>query len=61
LRYSDCGCILEDGRIVKSGATNSLRENEDMKELYLGTAGSQRGRGDRKGFNDVKSRKCWLA
>jgi len=59
LRYSDYGYILENGRIVMDGAAASLRENEDVKEFYLGVGG-----GDRKSFKDVKSykrRKRWLA
>ena len=59
LRYSDYGYILENGRIVMDGVAKSLRENEDVKEFYLGMGGS-----DRKSFKDVKSykrRKRWLA
>ncbi len=58
LRYADFGYILENGRIVMEGDAASLRENEDVKEFYLGlsTAG-------RKSFRDVKHyrrRKRWL-
>jgi branched-chain amino acid transport system ATP-binding protein len=59
LRYSDHGYILESGRIVMEGAAKDLRENEDVKEFYLGMGG-----GDRRSFKDVKSykrRKRWLA
>ena len=59
LRYSDYGYILENGRIVMDGAADELRENEDVREFYLGVGG-----GDRKSFRDVKSykrRKRWLA
>jgi branched-chain amino acid transport system ATP-binding protein len=59
LRYSAYGYILENGRIVMDGEAKSLRENEDVKEFYLGV-----GSGDRKSFRDVKSykrRKRWLA
>ena len=58
LRYADHGYILESGRIVMEGAARDLRENEDVKEFYLGMGG-----GDRKSFKDVKSykrRKRWL-
>jgi branched-chain amino acid transport system ATP-binding protein len=60
LRYADYGYILESGRIVMDGAAADLRDNEDVKEFYLGTGGS----GERKSFKDVKSykrRKRWLA
>jgi branched-chain amino acid transport system ATP-binding protein len=59
LKYADVGYILENGRIVMEGAASDLRENEDVKEFYLGMGG-----GDRKSFKDVKSykrRKRWLA
>ena len=59
LRFADYGYILENGRIVMDGEAKSLRENEDVKEFYLGMGG-----GDRKSFKDVKSyrrRKRWLA
>ena len=61
LRYSDYGYILENGRIVLDGEAAALRENEDVKEFYLGTGG---GRGERQSFRTVKSyrrRKRWLA
>jgi len=59
LRYADYGYILENGRIVMDGEAKGLRENEDVKEFYLGVGGA-----DRKSFRDVKSykrRKRWLA
>ena len=59
LRFADYGYILENGRVVMDGAAASLRENEDVKEFYLGVGGA-----DRKSFRDVKSykrRKRWLA
>ncbi len=57
LRFATYGYILENGRVVLDGAAESLRENTDVKEFYLGTGG-----GD-KSFKDVKSyrrRKRWL-
>jgi branched-chain amino acid transport system ATP-binding protein len=59
LRYADYGYILENGRVVMDGDAKALRENEDVKEFYLGMGGS-----DRRSFRDVKSykrRKRWLA
>jgi branched-chain amino acid transport system ATP-binding protein len=59
LRFADYGYILENGRVVLDGDAKSLRENEDVKEFYLGVGGT-----DRKSFRDVKSykrRKRWLA
>ena len=59
LRYADYGYILENGRVVMDGEAAALRDNEDVREFYLGMGG-----GDRKSFRDVKSykrRKRWLA
>ncbi len=59
LRYANHGYILESGRIVLDGAASALRENEDVKEFYLGVGGE-----GRKSFRDVKHykrRKRWLA
>ena len=59
LRYADYGYILESGRIVLDGEASALRENQDVKEFYLGVSGA-----DRKSFRDVKHykrRKRWLA
>jgi branched-chain amino acid transport system ATP-binding protein len=59
LRYADYGYILENGRIVLDGDAATLRANEDVKEFYLGIAGS-----GRKSYRDVKHykrRKRWLA
>jgi branched-chain amino acid transport system ATP-binding protein len=59
LRHATYGYILETGRVVMDGEASALRENEDVKEFYLGVAGA-----DRKSFRDVKSykrRKRWLA
>jgi branched-chain amino acid transport system ATP-binding protein len=58
LRYAEYGYILENGRIVMDGEAASLRENEDVKEFYLGLS-----TGGRKSFREVKHyrrRKRWL-
>ena len=59
LRYADFGYILENGRVVMEGRAEDLRDNEDVKEFYLGL--SSQGR---KSFREVKHyrrRKRWLA
>ena len=59
LKYATYGYILENGRVVMDGEAHALRENEDVKEFYLGVA-----EGERKSFRDVKHykrRKRWLA
>jgi branched-chain amino acid transport system ATP-binding protein len=58
LRYAHYGYILENGRIVLDGDAAHLRENEDVKEFYLGIGGE-----GRRSFRDVKHyrrRKRWL-
>jgi len=59
LKYARYGYILENGRVVMDGEAKALRENEDVKEFYLGIA-----EGKRKSFRDgkhYKRRKRWLA
>jgi len=59
LKYASYGYILETGRVVLDGTAEALRENEDVKEFYLGAGG-----GERKSFRAGKSykrRKRWLA
>jgi len=59
LKYARYGYILENGRIVMDGDAKALRENEDVKEFYLGIA-----EGKRKSFRNAKHykrRKRWLA
>ena len=59
LKYATYGYIMETGRIVMDGEAASLRDNEDVKEFYLGIGGE-----GRKSFRDVKSykrRKRWLS
>ena len=58
LRYATYGYILENGRVVLDGDARELRENEDVKEFYLGIGG-----GNRRSFREGKSykrRKRWL-
>jgi branched-chain amino acid transport system ATP-binding protein len=59
LKYAAYGYILENGRIVLDGEAKALRENEDVKEFYLGI-----GEAGRRSFRNVKHykrRKRWLA
>mgnify|MGYP003700595253 FL=1 len=58
LRYARYGYILENGRVVLDGDAARLRENEDVKEFYLGLSA-----GGRKSYREVKHykrRKRWL-
>jgi branched-chain amino acid transport system ATP-binding protein len=59
LRFAHYGYILENGRVVLDGSADQLRQNEDVKEFYLGLSAS-----GRKSYRDVKHykrRKRWLA
>ena len=59
LKYATYGYILENGRIVMDGDAVSLRENEDVKEFYLGISEGERK--SFKNFKHYKRRKRWLA
>src|ERR1700752_4981289 len=59
LKCARHGYVLENGRVVLDGEAKALRENEDVKEFYLGVA-----EGRRKSFREGKHyrrRKRWLA
>jgi len=58
LSVANHGYIMEQGKVVLDGTADELRDNEDVKEFYLGGAGDQR-----KSFKNLKSfkrRKRWL-
>ena len=58
LSVASRGYIMEQGKVVLDGTADELRNNEDVKEFYLGGAGDQR-----KSFKNLKSfkrRKRWL-
>ncbi len=55
----DYGYVMENGRVVLDGPVEALRENEDIKEFYLGLTSI----GERRSYRDVKHykrRKRWL-
>lgn len=59
LAVADFGYVMENGRIVLDGPGAQLRENEDIKEFYLGL----NQLGERKSYKEVKHykrRKRWL-
>ena len=60
LEIAQYGYVMENGRIVMDGPADQLRDNEDIKEFYLGLSGV----GEKKSYRDVKHykrRKRWLA
>ena len=59
LQIADHGYILETGKVVHDGPAAQLREDEDVKEFYLGVGGE-----GRRNYRDVKHyrrRKRWLS
>ncbi|HEY3364697.1 MAG TPA: ABC transporter ATP-binding protein [Symbiobacteriaceae bacterium] len=59
LSIAHYGYIMENGKIVLEGAVDTLMNNEDVKEFYLGLTDV-----GRKSYRDVKAykrRKRWLA
>jgi branched-chain amino acid transport system ATP-binding protein len=60
LSIAEHGYVMENGRIVLEGTAESLRQNADIKEFYLGLTEV----GARKSYRDVKHykrRKRWLS
>jgi len=59
LNIAEYGYVMENGRIVLDGPAESLKENEDIKEFYLGLTAI----GKRRSYKEVKHykrRKRWL-
>jgi branched-chain amino acid transport system ATP-binding protein len=59
LAIASYGYVMENGRVVLDGKAENLKENEDVKEFYMGL--SQLGK--RKSYREVKHykrRKRWL-
>ena len=59
LGIADEGYVMENGRIVMGGLAEKLRDNEDIREFYLGLSAL----GSRKSYRDVKHyrrKKRWL-
>jgi len=60
LTISDYGYIMENGKVVLDDPVDKLKENEDVKEFYLGLSKV----GEKKSYRDVKHyrrRKRWLS
>ena len=60
LNIASHGYVMENGRIVLDDTVAKLKENEDVKEFYLGLTEV----GKRKSYRDVKHykrRKRWLS
>ncbi len=58
LKIAGYAYVMENGRVVLHGTSEKLKENEDIKEFYLGLS-----QGGKKSYRDVKHykrRKRWL-
>ncbi|MDD5604844.1 MAG: ABC transporter ATP-binding protein [Dehalococcoidales bacterium] len=59
LNIADYGYVLENGRIVLDGTADFLKNNEDVKEFYMGLSAT----GTKKNYRELKHykrRKRWL-
>jgi len=59
LGIADYGHVLENGRVVLSGPADNLKDNEDIREFYMGLSAV----GSQKSYRDVKHyrrKKRWL-
>jgi len=59
LAIADYGHVLENGRVVLSGPAENLRDNEDVREFYMGLSAV----GSQKSYREVKHyrrRKRWM-
>jgi len=60
LGIADFGYVMENGKVVFSGPAETLKDNEDVRESYLGLSAG----GRRKSYRDVKHyrrKKRWVA
>jgi branched-chain amino acid transport system ATP-binding protein len=60
LSISNYGYIMENGKVVLDGPAEKLKENEDVREFYLGLSKMGKGKGYRE-VKHYKRRKRWLA
>jgi branched-chain amino acid transport system ATP-binding protein len=61
LSIADYGYIMETGKVVMDGDAAKLRNDDDVREFYLGLHGDQ---GERKSFREIKHykrRKRWAS
>jgi branched-chain amino acid transport system ATP-binding protein len=59
LSIADYGYVLENGRVVLNGPALQLKENEDIREFYMGLSAV----GSKKSYREVKHyrrRKRWM-
>jgi branched-chain amino acid transport system ATP-binding protein len=60
LSIADYGYVMENGRVVLGGPAETLRDNEDVQEFYMGLSTV----GSKKSYREIKHyrrKKRWLA
>lgn len=58
LNYASYGYVMENGRVVLDGDSDTLKDNEDVKEFYLGL--TEIGKKSYRDVKHYKRRKRWL-
>ena len=59
LSLAEYGYVMENGRMVLDGSSDKLRDNEDIREFYMGL--SELGKKSYREVKHYKRRKRWLA
>jgi len=59
LQYAQYGYIMENGRVVLDGNAETLKDNADVREFYLGL--TEIGKKSYRDVKHYKRRKRWLA
>jgi len=59
LQFAKSGYIMENGRVVLEGDSETLRDNADVREFYLGL--TEIGKKSYRDVKHYKRRKRWLA
>lgn len=59
LQIAQYGYVMENGRVVLDGESQTLRDNEDVREFYLGL--TEIGKKSYRDVKHYKRRKRWLA
>ncbi len=59
LQFASYGYVMENGRVVLDGTSQTLQDNEDVREFYLGL--TEIGKKSYREVKHYKRRKRWLA
>ena len=61
LETADYGYIMENGRIVLNGSSETLRADADVQRFYLGRNAGEEARLSFRDVKHYKRRKRWLS